>query len=311
MTPEELDATVRARAFAFLDELSLRCGQSLPRDLLLEGFAFEGQRVPLLGPQGIFKPAVLPKSLGVPLSITTAPPVEGKPRPYEDSVDDSGLIRYRYRGTDPQHHENVGLRKAMWRRMPLVYFFGLMEGKYAAAWPSFIVGDNPGSLTFTVAVDDRRMITADPDVVAEDEAKGRRAYITTVTQQRLHQASFRERVLVAYRECCAVCHLGHRELLDAAHILDDKDPQGEPWVSNGLALCKIHHAAFDKNIMGIDPDCIIRIREDILNEVDGPMLEHGLQRLHEKPLVVVPASRHLRPNRDFLARRYEDFCREG
>ena len=311
MTPEELDALVRTQAFAFLDELALRHGQALPRDLLLQGFLFQGQRVPLLGPQGIFKPAVLPKSLGIPLSITTAPPVEGKPRPYEDSVDSSGLIRYRYRGTDPQHHENAGLRKAMWQRTPLIYFFGLMEGRYAAAWPSFIVGDNPGGLTFTVAVDDRRVVTAGAGEVAEDGSAGRRAYITTVTQQRLHQASFRERVLAAYQDCCAVCRLRHRELLDAAHILDDKDPQGEPWVSNGLSLCKIHHAAFDKNILGINPDRIISIREDILEEEDGPMLEHGLQDFDGKPLLVVPTSEHLRPNRDFLARRYEAFRRAG
>jgi putative restriction endonuclease len=311
MTPDELDALVRTQAFLLLDELSLRYGQALPRNLLVQGFMLQGQRVPLLGPQGIFKPAVLPKSVGIPLSVTTAPPIEGKPRPYEDSVDDSGLIRYRYRGTNPQHHENIGLRKAMWKRTPLIYFFGLMEGKYAAAWPSFIVGDNPETLTFTVAVDDKRLVAASPGEVAEDDAMGRRVYITTVTQQRLHQASFRERVLAAYRECCAVCRLRHRELLDAAHILDDKDPQGEPWVSNGLALCKIHHAAFDKNILGIDPDSIIRIREDILQEEDGPMLEHGLQNFNGKRLLVVPGSEHLRPNRDFLAKRFEDFRRAG
>lgn len=309
MTADEMDAFVRARAFAFLEDLSLSYGQALPRDLLVRGFELDGLRVPLMGPQGIFKPAVLPKSVGIPLSITTTPPVEGKPRPYEDSVDESGLIRYRYRGTDPRHHENVGLRKAMLQRKPLVYFFGLMEGKYAAAWPSFIVGDDLQNLTFTVAVDDMRVVTGSVGDVAEDDSVGRRSYITTVTQQRLHQASFRERVLAAYRDCCAVCRLKHRELLDAAHILGDKDPQGEPWVWNGLALCKIHHAAFDRNILGIDPDQVVRIREDILKEEDGPMLEHGLQEFDGKPLLVVPTSRHLRPRRDFLAKRYEEFLR--
>lgn len=311
MTADELDALVRTRAFTFLDELTARHGQALPRDLLVQGFEFDQRRVPLMGPQGIFKPAALPKSLGIPLSITTAPPVEGKPRPYEDSVDESGLIRYRYRGTDPRHHENVGLRSAMARQTPLIYFFGLMEGRYAAAWPSFIVGDDPAALTFSVAVDDRRSVRSIAGGIAEDDAAGRRAYITTVTQQRLHQASFRERVLAAYWDCCAVCRLKHRELLDAAHILDDRHPDGAPWVSNGLALCKIHHAAFDKNILGVDPDCIVRIRKDILDEEDGPMLEYGLQRFDGMPLLVVPASEHLRPRRDFLARRFEEFQRAG
>ena len=45
------------------------CGTELARELLVRGFCFEGQRVPLVAPQGIFKPAVLPE---LPLSITTA-----------------------------------------------------------------------------------------------------------------------------------------------------------------------------------------------------------------------------------------------
>lgn len=59
-------------------------GEVLPRSLLAEGFAYAGTRVPLLGPQGIFKPRILT----APLSITTAP--HG---PYADSFS-SGLLRY-------------------------------------------------------------------------------------------------------------------------------------------------------------------------------------------------------------------------
>jgi len=46
----------------------------LPREILAQGFVFDGQRVPLIGPQGIFKPALLPE---MPVSITTVPEVEG------------------------------------------------------------------------------------------------------------------------------------------------------------------------------------------------------------------------------------------
>ena len=51
-----------------------------------------------------------------------------------------------------------------------------------------------------------------------------------------------------------LCKLRHAELLDAAHIIADANDEGLPIVPNGLALCKIHHAAFDKNIIGISPD---------------------------------------------------------
>jgi hypothetical protein len=65
-------------AFRFLEEQALRRGEVLPRETIAEGFIYEGQRVPLIGPQGIFKPALLPET---PLSITTVPVVEGKRRP--------------------------------------------------------------------------------------------------------------------------------------------------------------------------------------------------------------------------------------
>jgi putative restriction endonuclease len=112
-----LDTQVRLRAFAFLEEQQKLHGDALPRSILARGFDFEGTRVPLIGPQGIFKPAVL----DLPLSFTTVPIVEGQPRPYEDEVGNDGLIRYRYRGTDPQHRDNVGLRTCMERQIPLIY----------------------------------------------------------------------------------------------------------------------------------------------------------------------------------------------
>ena len=108
------------------------------------------------------------------------------------------------------------------------------------------------------------------------EAEIRRRYVTRLVRQRLHQQAFRKRVLDAYREHCAICRLRHQELLEAAHIVADRDPEGEPKVSNGLALCKLHHAAFDCDIIGVRPDYVVEIREDVLEEIDGPMLQHGL-----------------------------------
>jgi len=90
--------------------------------------------------------------------------------------------------------------------------------------------------------------------------------------------------------------------------LPDGHPKGEPWVCNGLALCKLHRAAFDNNILGVRPnDMVVEIRKDILDESDGPMLMHGLQECLNKPLVVLPASAALKPKREFLEERYEIF----
>jgi putative restriction endonuclease len=303
----DLDSAVRAAAFRFLEEQTmLRPDGVLPRTVLANGFVFGGIRVPLLGPQGIFKPAVLE----LPLSITTVPAVEGRPRPYEDEIGPDGLVRYRYRGTDPRHRDNEGLRRAMDRQVPLAYFHGVVRGLYSPAWPAFIVGDDPARLTFTVAVDDRLHVSRDDPEAARGVAEARRSYVTTLTLKRIHQQAFRERVLRAYQEHCAICRLRRRELLEASHILPDHHPRGEPTVPNGIALCKLHHAAFDRNILGIRPDLEVEIRLDVLREVDGPMLIHGLQGFQGTRLTV-PRRSELRPNPEFLAERYEEFRRAG
>jgi putative restriction endonuclease len=301
------DASVRRAAFAWLEARVAADGDVLPRALLAYGFDYQGRRVPLLGPQGIFKPAIL----DVPISITTVPS-----GPYDDGYLSDDLIEYRYRGEDPQHRDNRGLRQAMQDRTPLVYFYQVTRGRYLAVWPVFIVGDSPGTLTFTVQVDDREALLYERgarwqgDHTAESPDEARRAYITSVLRQRIHQRAFRERVLRAYREQCAMCRLRHSELLDAAHIIPDGEPDGDPIVANGLSLCKLHHAAFDRNFLGVRPDYTIEVRRDILEETDGPMLLHGLKEMHQRRLWV-PRSAAQRPTEARVERRYERFLAAG
>jgi putative restriction endonuclease len=273
----------------------------LPRALLQEGFELDGQRISLVAPNGIFTP----KGCAYPLSITTV--LNG---PYPDRFEDAHRLSYRYRGTDPEHRDNVGLRNAMRDNIPLIYFFPVVKGRYQAIKPVYITAANPATLTFTVMADvsgtfQERFATAQ---VAADPIRTelRRQYATATVQVRLHQASFRERVLDAYRTHCAMCRLKHRELLDAAHITPDANPLGEPEVSNGLSLCKIHHSAFDCGILGIRPDYVIEVREDVLKEVDGPMLKYGLQALHKSELLL-PSRIEDRPSKEALGRRYQSF----
>jgi len=51
-------------------------------------------------------------------------------------------------------------------------------------------------------------------------------------------------------------------------------------------LCKLHHAAFDCFIIGITPDYKIELRKDILDENDGPMLQHGLKEFHGNRIIL-------------------------
>ena len=289
---KESDQRIREEAFKWLQEqVSLYC-ETLPREILAQGFQLDGQRVPLLSQQGIFKPSLMQ----VPLSITTSP--NG---PYDDSTGSDGLIRYRYRGTDPNHRDNVQLRFAMDHGLPLVYFQGLIPGRYFALWPVYITGDAIQDLTFTVSVDDPECMNSSgtPD-------EGRRRYVTRQIRTRMHQARFREWVIRAYGSQCALCGLPYVKLLDAAHIIPDNEPSGEPIVTNGLALCRLHHAAFDQYFLGVRPDYIIEIRPDVLEDSDGPTLQHAIQALHGQS-IFLPERAAQRPSIEALSVRYERF----
>jgi putative restriction endonuclease len=210
----------------------------------LAQFHFQGERVPLTDRgRGIRKPARLSAALSF-STVYTSP--NGVP-PYEDAEGRDGLLRYKIRGDDPRHPENVAMRAAHEQQLPLIWFVGVAAGLYLPRYPVYLVGEEQGQ--FVVALDQaqRNLAAAQSPDINEDD----RRYAEAITQRRLHQPLFRARVLQAYESRCAMCHLRHASLLDASHILDDKHELGQPVVPNGLALCKIHHAGFDQNIIGV------------------------------------------------------------
>jgi putative restriction endonuclease len=293
------DFEIRSRVFDWLTRQRDDFGEAIPRTALMN-FSLDNRRIPLMGPSGIWKPA----ACELPISISTT--IGG---PYDDSFDrEAGTLLYAYRGTDPSHRDNRGLRRAMAEHVPLVYFHAVEPGSYVAAYPVFIVEDQPARLRFSLQVDDVNAValpTIDELAVGEDP-EPRRAYVTATFRRRLHQVAFRQRVIRAYAERCALCRLRHQELLDAAHITPDSDLDGEPVVSNGVALCKLHHAAFDRFFFAIRPDYVIEVRPSILMESDGPMLVVGLQQIHGQR-IHLPRRSVEAPDRGRLERRYEQF----
>lgn len=270
----------------------------------LSSFEYEGERIPLMDRQrGIRKPAGMDEALAIRTVFTDPRRVP----PYEDAIGPDGLQRYKYRGEDPAHPENVALRRAFERRTPLIWFVGIAPALYDPIYPVWIVGDDRARLEFTLALDaGQRLARPGEDVDADT-----REYLTRLTKQRLHQRVFRSQILVAYDRRCAVCNLGHVDLLDAAHIIADGQPHGQPVTPNGLALCKIHHAAFDSRILGVRPNLSLHVRQDILDEIDGPMLRHGLQEMHNRRLMKVPTVRASQPDRNRLEERYAEFLAVG
>ena len=299
----EHDQRVRTAAFGWLaNQVSSEDGV-VSSDVMRRGFDYGGKRVSLMSQVGIFQPA----SMDFPISIMTS-----LKDPYKDKIGPDKLLRYKYQGTDPNNRFNRGLRGTMTHQLPLVYFRGLVTKRYSAIWPVYVVGDSPRNLEFSVTFEASTLIDSAFSLRDEGEPFGelRREYAAVEVPRRIHQRAFRERVLRAYEHRCAFCNLRHEQLLEAAHITPDSDPLGEPIVSNGMSLCRLHHVAFDRLFLGVNPDYVIHVRPDILYEIDGPMLKHGLQGLQGQQ-ILVPSKRVERPDEGRLGERWERFLGVG
>jgi len=290
---------IRAAALAWLAQVTMDGQVEIHREQLANEFTVDGVRFPLIDRgRGIRKP----QGWDAALSITTAVASSGRPRPYDDEEGPDGLYRYKLRRDSGGAAENAGLRTAMRRGLPLAWFYGVAPSVFQAVFPVYLVAEETDQFVLALT-DDQREIA--PGSVVEGAL---RRYLVAQTRRRLHQPVFAGQVMLAYATRCAVCDLNHRELLDAAHIIPDAAPGGDPVVPNGLALCKIHHAAYDANVLGIRPDYVVQVHRRLLVEIDGPMLRHGLQAHHDQLLMRIPVRRADRPDRDRLAHRYAQFC---
>jgi putative restriction endonuclease len=300
--PGDVDDRIRAAGSAYLDELRRRWGEHLSYRLL-ESFEFEGRRISLIQRmRGIRVVSGMPAALSI-LTTYRARPEE---RPYDDDEGPDGYWRYKWRGTDPDNYDNVVLRRAMELGKPLIWFVGVGPGTYLPLYPVWLVAEEPEQHQFVLALtEELRNQWLDPTIAHPVDLALRRQYAQTVVKQRLHQRVFRERVLIAYESQCALCRLRHPELLDAAHIKEDSEG-GEPIVPNGLAMCAIHHRAFDTYVLGIRPDYVVEVRRDVREEQDGPTLRHALQGLHRASLIL-PRKRAAWPDRNLLEERFDRF----
>src|SRR5699024_3255531 len=237
-----------------------------------------------------------PQALAATLSIVSSP--DG---PYDDEAITGGLFRYDYRSGSTAG-DNTKLRRAFELDLPLILLRKVSRASYVPTVPVYIVADDPLGCQVYIALDESLRFLRDPMHPSEQEQR----YAQRVARQRLHQPAFRARVLRAYEVRCCVCTLRHGNLLDAAHITPDSVAASSTSVTTGLSLCKIHPAAFDGHMLGISPDYEVRVAERLLDEVDGPMLQHGLKEMNGRTLAL-PSKPDEHPDRERLAARFERF----
>ncbi len=298
MAAVDPDLELRQAAVARARELTQTYDDLVPLGRLREGFEYRGERVSF----GSFQKGIHRSRLQrgqAALTVTTS-----FNDPYADAFDEQGrLFTYAYRKGAIDQADNRALRAAFELQTPLVYFRALARGQYLVVAPMFVTADDPGA----------RTIVLEPGLPVQDMQPGGlisgpdvRAYATREARHRLHQQRFKLAVMRAYRHRCAICTLRERELIQAAHIVPDADADGIAAVVNGLALCAIHHLAFDRNLLGIDPDGVVHIAARLLREIDGPMLRTGLQGFHGAQ-IARPRREEERPDASRLQQRFDRF----
>lgn len=249
---------------------------------------------------GIFRPKELTDDAALSIKLVR-PSRAGRVSPYNDRELADGLIAYRL---ERSGRDNRYLIEAWRRQLPLIFFRGLADAQYEVLFPVFVQAVDLMASEAIIAIGDREVMHVAESAERVEEPI-ERSYSTGARKTRRHQRAFRERVLLAYGLRCALTGLPITELLEAAHIISDADG-GEASVRNGIAMSSLHHAAYEQNLIGIDPDATIHIHESVRAARDGPLLDYGLVRLDRQPLRLPAFAAHC-PNRDFLSLRFEEF----
>ncbi len=289
------DDLIRLLALNRVRELRDVWGDSIPESELAKGFVCEGQVVLLKGPQGIFKPRQLTDG---PLTLMSTLGSR-----YEDELlDEANTVRYDY-APPSREYENEGLKNVMGAGKPVILLKQVKakpRPEYMVIAPLYVDGFDDPLRQFTLST------RADVQSRTESELHGefvvreiQKAYGETTVRTRLHQAYFRRDVLGVYRNRCCVCELRVRPLLQGAHIVPDAVAEGIAAVQNGLSLCSLHHAAYDRSIMRVRSDYTIAIRDEWI-EIGDQFARVSLSEFDGRS-IRLPSDPLHRPNPDFLA----------
>lgn len=288
------DMAVREAAIRHCRLLASAWGDAIPAGELTRGFMMGDQHVEILAwGRGIFKPKVLTDG---PLTL-----VSSLADTYDDEHLEHDVMAYDYAPAGSNDWANEGIKRiaALGRPLILIRQVKRKPGpEYMVMAPVFVIDFDDHLRKFRVslaaaAADSTGIAAPPPSIFAK-------AYTTSLVQARLHQAHFRRDVLHAYRDRCCVCELGERPLLDAAHIVPDRLPDGLATVTNGMAMCPTHHRAFDQHIVTVTDDYRVVVNRSRLAHAESEPTARALLDYHDRELAL-PRDPQRRPSTEFLA----------
>ena len=149
-------------------------------------------------------------------------------------------------------------------------------------------------------IDGRRDDVSDEDI-ALDIAEPRRFAVMSA-RRALRRVDFRDRVLAAYSHGCAMCGV-QLDLLDGAHILPAVHPGSTDGTDNGVALCALHHRAFDRGLVTFTiPEFRIHLNEHMRDALQEQGRAGGFKAFERNlnRLLAVPRAERDRPSGRFV-----------
>ncbi len=305
------DSEILQAAFKQARQLQALYGDAIPWAAIEKGFYYKGKKVHFASKAiGIFKPAAMSKGL---ISIKTVIPKTGRFNIYNDHQSSDDFYHYSLQEGGAHQNNNRYLWEAQSLNQPFIYFHGVSPSYYSALFPCFVSeifdqGEKDSFCNVSVGSELDNLL---PPLVEGHYLipnSFERRYAIRESKTRLHQSSFRQAVLSAYQNKCAMTGLPTPRLLDAAHIIPDTEANGVAAVQNGIALSKLHHTAYDRHLIGIDSDFKIHVSDEVMAETDGPLLEESIKGLNGRKLTV-PSRKALHPNKEHLAARFEEFLK--
>lgn len=120
----------------------------------------------------------------------------------------------------------------------------------------------------------------------------------TITHERyIRDPGFKTLVYRAYENRCAMCGI-QLELVEAAHIVPHSHEKGTDEISNGISLCTLHHAAYDRSLIYFDEEYNIIINESKMEYLEKVGLDSGFRKFKALAFekILLPANHLLQPN---------------
>ena len=302
---------MRAAAFAVARRLQDENG-GLSRADLINGFRWGDGRIRLdAHVEGIWKP----KEMDGVLSIKTAWPRRRRERPalYADQrqalrehFEAADVLDYNFQRGGPDQRRNQWLLDAKLRRIPIMYLMATSPGFYQAFLPAYIVEWD----------DVRHVAKVAFGFDSPPETERERRIGIAIARRQFDHAGFREDVLAAYRERCAISGVAGRSHVSAAELAPAYGPASAlpGGASAGVALSKLHRSAFNADLLGIDPDGRVHVSERAAEYRVKTARKPQPETLMIEALLSVdgatisqPARFEHRPDRELLDRRFQQF----